>query len=1011
MTKKHFPKLFMSIVTFMLLCVMLAGCSNGSRVPVEGIDTESVYLSNGTVKVTTGDLYKTLKTNYGLDVLTKAINEVVFKDEIAKYNADKTNPTYVKYFEYFVDSDCYNTADKDAIEEMDLATRTRTEQAFLDGLKSYGVAIDYTRDAEGHYNLYQDSIAQYYIVDIAVAIYSLNLVEKQWDGLISIGSVSEGIKELYTEDELTDAIKAEIEETQTNDIVEYYKENYEKQGDMLGILIRFNDTNEYEDTLKMLRLKTYGGKWYQIPYSDVADYDKYYANYQITTETALTDAEIFAYFIVMYNFINSYRSSIVFDMGWSATDDIDTIIDNISKGLSAGDDVIASIVADCADADGEMYLGTTNDDGEYVPSEFIQNLLDNDANGDFVLEYDEFYDTYFSIYNHFFTTLKTTGQKFSTKGMSYTNNITSSDATFLGFKLAENEQVLLYEEETVTETDEDGEETEITKYNFVNDELKEEIIQLIKDEQVEAIVYNDYSAIVTARYNYEKIYSDKKLKIYDTDLQVLYGLNNSSYKSTSASSDKAVAVINGTEILASDLCDRLMNAFAPIVSLSVAFDQWLLEQYEDGRFEAQISEQQFEEACKNAYNYFMTYFANGTDEITDYKLPASIGKKAYMQLAFGESTMNDSINSFIKPYVLKQLFYANLDYYYENDCSGFDPYAVLATYAEKTYNNYFELSYDNLIVYIDMNGDEEMDDFQEYVSSLDATEAAEFKALICEFADEVAKAVNEGSTKSKGLSEFVTEYNKSSRFDDKWGKYKKAGLFVYLEKLSSDNPSIDNTEAEKYVTEFKVRIEEVYNELSNWDSVDEPHFVDAEFIPFFDHTVGLEYDKLLITNYGCHLLLFTDASNKPDSTFDSENTKYTNISYVYKNADEEIFSEAKVDNVFSTTPYPSRNQIEVYTRDYELYGENLNLPTDIYNNVKSSFANVYTRYTSSTHRTFMIIDLLTKDNFEFASNDIAKLVDDISTISKLQLDNYADDADNVFAGWFDAFNYNGKFAK
>ena len=89
MTKKLFPKMLVTLILAFVFTFMLTGCSKGNAFPSEGIDLDKAYLSNSSITVTEGELYKTLKTKYGLDLLTKAINKVVFADQIATYNAHK----------------------------------------------------------------------------------------------------------------------------------------------------------------------------------------------------------------------------------------------------------------------------------------------------------------------------------------------------------------------------------------------------------------------------------------------------------------------------------------------------------------------------------------------------------------------------------------------------------------------------------------------------------------------------------------------------------------------------------------------------------------------------------------------------------------------------------------------------------------------------------------------------------------------------------------------------------
>lgn len=1004
MSKRYFPKLIVTFALVFLFSFMLTGCSKGNSYPKDGIEYDKAYLTNGTVTLTVGELYENLKTDYGLDLLEKLINKQVFKEQIEKYNANEAE--YREFLEYYVDEACYQETDKDKLAELDNDVLAKSQKAFLESLITFGVDIDLTQNSDGLYDIYQESVAQYFIADIAIKIFAKELATKEWNGLVEL--TDDGIIDLYEENELTDAIKAEIEETQTDKIVKKYISDHKEKGDMYGLLIRFTNKTEYNETLKLLCLKAVGGKWYQIPYTETDDFDSYYANYAIDKDdVALTDVEVFANFIIMYNFLNSYRSSIVNDMGWSSNT-IDEIVNDFkTTDRTIANACIAAIKADAGNEDGSVKFGSVNEDTlVYTPSDFITNLLSFDEDGDFVLEYDEFYTDYTTIYNHFKNTLKTTGQKFSTSGIEYTNKITGSSSTFLGFKLAENMVTKLYNETTTTYTDADGEEAEKTVYTFLDTEAAKELKQTIIDEIIDYEVYlmtdGDYSQLVQSKYAYDGIYK-KNLKIYDADLQLLYAKENALYKKTSSTSSSAIAVINDVEITAKDFCDELVNLYGPIVSLSLVFDKYLVAEYENGYFEGIISDKELNTACENAFNNYMNAFAQGQDQLSGYQLPASIGKKAYMSIAFKANTMKEAVNEYFKPLVLKELYYDNLDLYYETK-DGLDPYEVMAEYAQKEFEEYFSLTYQNLLIYIDMNGDEELEDPNEYLATLTETEATEFKALIEDFADAITAKVEEGTSLANGLSNFATEYNKANLFDETWGKYKKAGLFIKLEA------SATSTTGASLVEPFYNRLVEVYNDATNWDTV-ENYRIEGSFVPFFDHEIGKSYDTIVCTEFGYHLVLFTAAGKKPNAEFDSENAKYQNITYNYKNEDGEIYNTVVVKDVLSENAYPSRNQIEVYVRDNELYGSNLNLFTETYTNVKSSLEKVYTRYTSSTHRTLAIIDVLISEGFNFSDKTISKRVNTSINVTINQLDSYKDAEDNIYLDWFEDFGYNSKFAE
>lgn len=110
------------------------------------------------------------------------------------------------------------------------------------------------------------------------------------------------------------------------------------------------------------------------------------------------------------------------------------------------------------------------------------------------------------------------------------------------------------------------------------------------------------------------------------------------------------------------------------------------------------------------------------------------------------------------------------------------------------YDNYFSLSVDTLIIYVDRDEDGIADDYADFV--LDLTDPVAYATLLGNLQTEIRTYL---AISTNTPSTLVTEYNKAIRTNATWGVYKQYGIYLKAEDLSSEESltylgAVDNYE-------------------------------------------------------------------------------------------------------------------------------------------------------------------------------------------------------------------------
>lgn len=990
MTRKDFLKKWLPVILTIVLIISLAliftSCGRSKTTPYGSLSDSKYYANvngNGwTYKLSEKELYDNVKLD-SKDTLIKEIDRIVYKDEIEDYkNNVSTNERYQKYLKDAINNACYKTTDEDTISEYKTKTKLTYQRQYLDSLISAGVNVDETLGSDGLYNIYgQDSINEYYEIDIAKKIYTYNKLSKELDEKYCMKDGVFG-SDYCGDDVNIDDIDLDEEGKFPKDFYTDYESDYKGKGNLGAIVISFTTEAEYKSTIETLRLATYGSRWYQIEActdekceTDPVFASKWYAEKSAEIKKTnrtdyLKDNEVLAYYLLMYNYMYEYRTSIVFDIlnqeGYDTTNlDMETIFKYINKGTQAGADIVKTL------SESEVVREIAPEDDSELEKFTYDKLANLDTEDFFTYEYDELSSST-TIRTYIYSTLKaytSNNEDYSSIDSRYSiSSRTQGSTYFIAYKLTQSAD---------------------KEYNAeLRNEIRENMIE-------DSLTSSEISSRNLSRY--EELFKNKEIKIYDPLLEIIYSVEYSAYKKTQDKSSTAVAVVCGNEILVDDFSKTVLDLYGVNTTVDLVFGEYLKH---DETYTKQISR----DDLVTSYNNYMNYFSNGYYE--GYGYPASIGKESFLRIFFNASSMDEAIDKVILPQQLKALYYTDFDNQVYN---GKTVYELFEKYTKANYDEYLSLTYQNLLIYIDMDNDGKQDNPYE----LSNEKLAEYQELVESLANAIKTRIDSsyGVTKATAVSNIVTEYQGFSRYQTQafrdyaashpttstdWSKYKKAGIQLLLESSATTT----NSEIANFATEFADRLKEVYaNEPgtgSHWD-------VDNTFVPFLDTTATM-------TQFGWHVILFTNGAKATSAKFTAANdTKgiYTNLVYNYKYKDA-----VTVANAYNDNDNPSANQIEIYIRDLNTGKKvNVNLPStsyNVYSTVKTYFGSIYTRYTSASYNTILAIKYLKDQNTnpfttEFNSTRFNKLLD----IAERSIDGYIDyEAEaGVYTGWWTDFDY------
>ncbi len=176
------------------------------------------------------------------------------------------------------------------------------------------------------------------------------------------------------------------------------------------------------------------------------------------------------------------------------------------------------------------------------------------------------------------------------------------------------------------------------------------------------------------------------------------------------------------------------------------------------------------------------------------------------------------------------------------------------------YDNYFSLNVTHLLVYVDFNQDGTADDYRDFKNDLaniwlkddQGNEITDFDALYQAKFVQLENLITEALTDytSTSLEDLVKEYNEANLTDSKWAPFKKLGFKLMQQSLSSSESLTYASTKDSYAKEFVDALVEMYK---NYNSDLEQNINDI----------------LVETDFGLHKIVATKGSafERPSAKF------------------------------------------------------------------------------------------------------------------------------------------------
>ena len=534
-------------------------------------------------------------------------------------------------------------------------------------------------------------------------------------------------------------------------------------------------------------------------------------------------------------------------------------------------------------------------------------------------------------------------------------------------------------------------------------------IEAAKKTTIEKIIEDKLTASTISSLLFEKLY-DTEVIICDYVFDALYAVENSKHKRLEATAWKTeyndyVAIVGNEKIKVRDFYNELEK----LLGISTAMDYFTSEIISTSEFMNKVNNNNDDlKEIDKQIESVMTSFKN--NELAANGYPTTIGEDVFKFIYFGS---NDDAE--IKSYYKAQKAW---EYYTENKSDDYFElvYEIGKQYAGYTNENnakvegkYFDLSVKHILLTVDYNGDGTADDPQLFISKLSVADQTEVQNAIVTCMDAIVKEVNWLVDNDKDsmldaldavLKRFYAneEVLHTDSTTDTWNNYKsKFNLGLTIEDLGS----VNNSSASRYVKEFSIGVEKLYQELKTTikNDKDKPLIENGSLKEDYLANEVTNINELIPTSFGYHILCAYNTSKLVSAKYSesSDDTKqYQNIK-VTLNGDP-----ITIENAYNSNEYASINQIKIYVAQLNTDDGVTDLPSG----AKSFIAKFYSDFTNKyENATFQNI-LFAYNNFEgltFKNEDNNTEWDEFLEIQKRQFESYQDEdikSISIFSNWW-----------
>lgn len=785
-------------------------------------------------------------------------------------------------------------------------------------------------------------------------------------------------KKIYAKEKLDLEVVDEESTSYINknkDIQTYFTSNVQKRYDLSSVNIRFTNSYEANQTLKQFALKQYRSQWYGIQDPRVEVVDGYalevMTDLGFTNDGALNDVDYQKYYDAYQ--VNPDR----------------TPLEHADSALSM-DEVLVKFL--------EIYnyvypYRTQIDVNAY---QTVQSVLedptlvntDKENLGVFTRTYEDFPSSQSTLRTYIYDTLsvKENGTRFTAAPRSYGNYY------YIVFKLADHNEDLLaqldVDDQLIVWADEA--KTTLTEH-----------AQTYYDKLVESKLTDSYvNSKATTKL------TDSDISLYDEDLHLYLSMSYSNIELPKKIGNDLVATVNGTEIKVDDLYSRLETQLGVSVALDLALREALL----NSKYIDEITDAKMKEYRSNIETMIQQF---GQGQFASSGFPASMGRKNFLRLAFRANSIDEAVENIYVSSEVESLFLKDYEAHF-----GPDIYDKFATVANRLMDQYFSISSSHLLIYVDMDEDDEHDVPSEFFETLSQAKVLEYETLITELMQLIHNEVSKYPSFSTGFTTIVKEYNDSAKFipagsipgstpEHKWARFKAAGLQIMYESLSATTNQTNYPGQQSALDKkFFAREVALYTTLK-----EEYYDVDHKFPSQQLDLKPVTYSDVLETDFGWHLILATGGQVAKSAKFTFEDDNYA------KTGDEKkIYEHIAIEdkdgnktyyNAYSETDHISANQIRIYLNEFNTEFGVTSLPTAVKEAINAYFTPVKTKYENNYTKLHILSNYLKDANVTYSNPLNEARVTQLLIINENQFLSY-DRTNNLFmdvyGDWFTIFD-------
>jgi hypothetical protein len=817
-------------------------------------------------------------------------------------------------------------------------------------------------------------IDSFYLVGINIAKEDINTVdfESHSSKVLDYYKLSVA-KKLYAKSILEKEI---VDKNSTSfidkdkDLQTYFAANVQNDYDMSAITIRFANLNEANATLRHFSIKALRGLWYQLP----------------DPRKAALNPD---------NELHKYALTVMADLGIENDGNVsDKDYQNYYNAYSINDARSPISQADIALTEDETlkkfieiynYIYSYRDpiDTNYTVETLLADLDNVEV---LTKKYEDFSNT--SLRSYLYQTLSTEeGQTRFTSSPRQTN-----DYYHLVFKLKG------HDDQVKTWMDADKKLIVYTETNELTEKAQE-----IYNKVMEAKLTKSY---ITAKST-ERL-KEQNIVIYDALVELYLSQSLDTVKLASKSSNDVVVKYGDQSITVRKFYEELEKK----LGVSVAIDLAIKEILKASEYTETITADKRKEFKTNIENIIKQF---GQNYYASSGYPAEIGRKNFLMLAFRAESIDEAIENVFVASALEEAYLADFEKHF-----GTDVYSKLVGVANKLQDQYFSLAASHLLIFVDMDEDENPDDPKDFFEELSVAKQDETKALVTELMQVIHDRATTYSSFSTGLSAIVDEFKTAGRIvpesctvapldvtpECRWAKYKAAGLNIMFEPLNAITNSTNTLGSQQPLDQkFYDRAVEVYTRVK-----EEFYDADNKFPSQELDVRPTNYDSLLESSFGWHLILATGGQVSTSAKFTAaDDTKkestdeyyiYEHIKYEDKDGNEYFLNAHNANDAISV------DQARIYINEIkDEYGVQ-NLPSKVKTTITSYFAPVYTKYVGQNTQLHLLYKLLGTTNYNFANADnnakAARLVE-INQDQFFSYDFENESFNEVYGNWWTLF--------